>query len=87
MKNRGKRLSKKTKGLPSIQTKRSPQDQVVSSKENILSSVNDDIVNLPPPLTTTIDEIEGEEDSISVNGINLFMYCFLFLNFYLFQTI
>ena len=73
MKPRGKRLSKKAKDLSSIQAKRPPQDQVASSKENILTTVNDNIVNLPPPLTTTIDEIESEKDSISGNGSKIFM--------------
>lgn len=73
MKRRGKRLSKKAKDLSSIHTKESSKDQVVNSDKSILSTVSDNIVNLPPPLTTTIDEIEGEEDSISVNGNRLFM--------------
>ncbi len=84
MKRRGKRLSKKAKDLSPLHTKEFFQGKVVNSDENILTTVNDNIVKLPPPLTTTIDEIESGEDSISLNGIKLFMYCFVFLSFYLF---
>ncbi|KAH9397780.1 hypothetical protein TYRP_004107 [Tyrophagus putrescentiae] len=67
MKRRGKRLSKKAKDLSSLHTKDFFQSKVVNSDENILTTVNDNIVKLPPPLTTTIDEIESGEDSISLN--------------------
>ncbi len=84
MKLRGKRLSKKAKDLSSTHTKEFFQSKVVNSDENILTTVNENIVKLPLPLTTTIDEIESGEDSINLNGSKLFMYCFVYLNFYLF---